>query len=676
MAAAILLSAALAPATAAPVAAPRWRVGAARVDITPPPFDAAADAAAFPNCPAAVFSGKRDFALQEPYADADSDGRFAYPEPYCDANANARRDGMYLSGGPDHIARRVHDPIDARAIAFSDGSRAAVLASVVSQGLFETYTHRMRDRARQLRPGITDVIVSANHNESSPDPIGIYGALAPDPSPAGLRSGINDYYMAFLVERVAQAAAAAYDAMQPATISAISFGLSSNVHVRLSKNFPTTNDDGSAAATDPEARVLVARSLNGAPIVTIMNLSAHNQQIGHTDATSYDVSADWPGYSHSALERRVGGMSMFLVGVNGSEEDPEMVPPVRCSGACYAQAQATGDALAAEVADRLSALQPIAFGPLVVERDEFVVPLENNLFKAAAAGGLFGERAGYVGGVRAGPGQGTDFLTEVGVLELGPNLQMLANPGEAFPALMLGSPWGVEDASCPERPNPPVPAWHARARWRFQIGLADDMIGYLIPAWGFSSEPGTYTTTCFNDGDNRDQRGHQHKLEDEGVGPTGSNLVAEHLTAVLDRRPDPAAKVLTGRFLRNDGSASRRAGGALGIELAGGRILAVAGVVAFGERAVGEHALFMDYNGAAQSTPDLRTRGMLADDGTRWYLDVYPALDLPAVGAAQSTREPGRAVLPATGRGSGAAPAAGILVALAALASAVRRRVA
>ncbi len=32
-------------------------VGAAKVDVTPPPFDAAADAAMFPTCPAAVFTG-------------------------------------------------------------------------------------------------------------------------------------------------------------------------------------------------------------------------------------------------------------------------------------------------------------------------------------------------------------------------------------------------------------------------------------------------------------------------------------------------------------------------------------------------------------------------------------------------------------------------------------------
>jgi hypothetical protein len=663
--AALLIGALLTGADRAHAAALPWRVGAARSDITPPPFDATADAAAFPACPASAFAGHRDFALQEPYVDDDGDGHFSYPEPYCDANANGRYDGMYLSSAVDHIARRVHDPIDARAIAVSDGARTIVLESVTSQGLFETYSHRIRDRARQLRPAITDLIVSSNHNESSPDPIGIYGAPAPDPSPVGLRSSVDDYYMAFLVERAAQAAAAAVDAMRPATIAATSFPIPPGLQVHLSKNFPTTNDDGSPAAIDPEIRVLAATGADGRRIVTLMNLSAHNQQIGHTGATSYDVSADWPGYFHRDLERRVGGMGMFLVGVNGSEEDPATVPPLTCSGECYRQAQATGEALAAAVAAHVADAKPIAAGAVAIQRDEFFVPLENNLFAAAAAAGLFGPRVGYIGGVAVGPGLGTDFRTEVGTVDIGPDVQMLANPGESFPALILGSPWGIEDAGCPERPNPPVPAFHARATWRFQIGLADDLIGYLIPAWGFSTMAGVYTTACFNDSDDKDPRGHQHKLETESVGPTAGNLVAQHLTALLDRS-HPSGHVSQGRFIRPDGSLSRRADGAVGVALADKTVIATGAIASFGDRAPERHGRFIDYNGATQAAPDIRTRGMLADNGDSIYLDVYPALTLAALGPARmaATVKGVKEVLPVTGGSSPLTALAVLAVAL------------
>src|SRR5204863_9712677 len=161
------------------------------------------------------FDGGRQFAFEQPYKDVQDAGRFEYPDPFCDANHNGRWDGIYISGGVDHVARQVHDPIDARAVAVSDGARTAVVVSVVAQGIHETYTHRVRDRLRQLRPQMTDVIVSANHNDSSPDTVGIYGAPNLGGA-AGGRSGIDDYYLSFLVGRVADAAVAAYDSRRPA----------------------------------------------------------------------------------------------------------------------------------------------------------------------------------------------------------------------------------------------------------------------------------------------------------------------------------------------------------------------------------------------------------------------------------------------------------------------------
>lgn len=126
-------------------------MGAARVDTTPP-TDKGADGTAFSTCPPGL-DGARPFAFEEPYRDLDSSGEFNYPEPYCDANVNGRYDGVYLSGGADHLARRVHDPLDARAVAFSDGIQTVVMVSVVAQGLFENYTERMRAAAQAQRPG-------------------------------------------------------------------------------------------------------------------------------------------------------------------------------------------------------------------------------------------------------------------------------------------------------------------------------------------------------------------------------------------------------------------------------------------------------------------------------------------------------------------------------------------
>ena len=686
-----VLVAACAPGAAR--AASSFQVGAAKVDVTPPSTPAAiaaADGSAFALCPPGL-DGPRPFAFEEPYTDLNGNGRFDYgdpatgapQEPYCDANHNGRYDGIFVSSGVNQLAAVVHDPIDVRAVAFSDGARTVVLASVVSQGIFNAYqpdeslgTKDMRARARRLRPGITDLIVSSNHNESSPDPIGIYGA--PDAGgtlPAGANSGVDDYYMNWLDDRVAEAAARAYDDRRSATLWARQFRTPSNLYVEV-HNFPTTADNEfQPRAIDTKIGLLQARDRGGTPIVTIMNLAAHNQEIGHSDLVDpangiplkREISSDWPGYFHRGLESRIPGMAMYLVGENGSEEDPSTVPPVTApecgpilhpeypfyaqrTDGCYPQAAATGDAFAAAIAAEAPQAQRLRFGSLAVARHEFDVPLENNGFRALAVAGVFDNRPSYTGGVYAGRA-GRDLRTEVGVLDVGPDLQLLANPAESFPALMLGSPWGIEDAECPNRPNPAVPTWHARATYRFQAGLADDLIGYMIPAWAAFSSPELYTV------DDCHSSRHGHGLDSESVGPTASNAVADQLTALLDKEPDPTAHIRLGRFVLPDGSLSRRPEGAVGVWLAdpgstsldpgSGQVVALSTVAGFGTRPADSHGTFMDYDGAGEASADILTRGMLVSDckgqaSARYYVNVYPALSGAGSLGPSSAQTPAR----------------------------------
>ncbi|TML32273.1 MAG: hypothetical protein E6G29_13320, partial [Actinobacteria bacterium] len=138
--------------SAAHAAGTSWLIGAAKVDITPPRFDATQDLKDFPEndparqtvCPRSFYNGHRVWRFEEPYQDAAGTGHFTYgdpsdptshSDPYCDYNHNGRWDGIYLSGGMDHQAdpvNPVHDPIDARAIAFSNRTKTVVLVSVIS----------------------------------------------------------------------------------------------------------------------------------------------------------------------------------------------------------------------------------------------------------------------------------------------------------------------------------------------------------------------------------------------------------------------------------------------------------------------------------------------------------------------------------------------------------------
>src|SRR5947209_6268358 len=230
-----LLLAAGAPATASPY---HFRAGAARLDTTPPAAGSAAGdqadsefARGFAACPSAVFGSQGRFALQEPFNDLNGDGQWdagtdlshgpdgKKPDPFCDVNANGRWDGLYADNNWGPVSG-VHDAVDVRAVAISDGHHPPlVYASVDAIGLFDYYTEQARWDLVHRYGLRANLVVSADHNESSPDTIGLYGA-GETPLGVGVRSGIDEYYMRFLDDRIARAAAAAIHHMVPAELYA------------------------------------------------------------------------------------------------------------------------------------------------------------------------------------------------------------------------------------------------------------------------------------------------------------------------------------------------------------------------------------------------------------------------------------------------------------------------
>src|SRR5207302_8674609 len=206
-----------------------WLAGAAAEKVTPPRYNPADDAVSFPLCDTGVFNGPRPFDFEEPYIDQAGTGSFDYPDAYCDANANGRYDGLYTSGSVATLATWVLDDIWARALAVSDGVNTVVVESITSQGLGSSDTGRVRSALTGYtgtasdKPAVAAVLVSSDHNESSPDPIGIYGAPADPTGTVGVHSGIDDYYITYLVQQATRAGQEAVDVLQPAVMRAGEF---------------------------------------------------------------------------------------------------------------------------------------------------------------------------------------------------------------------------------------------------------------------------------------------------------------------------------------------------------------------------------------------------------------------------------------------------------------------
>jgi hypothetical protein len=139
------------------------------------------------------------------------------------------------------------------------------------------------------------------------------------------------------------------------------------------------------------------------------------------------------------------------------------------------------------------------------------------------------------------------------------------------------------------------------------------MLGYLLPPWAFATTPGTTQSTCVTDSDDKDSKGHQHKLEDESIGWSAAAAIATHLSALLDRDRirDRSATIVAGRYVRADGSLSASPLGTVAVRLANGIVL--------------RRGVFVDFDGQTQpGGPDLSTAGMRVGHRT-YYVDVYPA---------------------------------------------------
>ena len=746
-------------AQASPQPATAWYAGAAAVSVTAPRFNAADDAVEFPLCNTTYYNGPRAFDFEEPYRDVMGTGQFQYPDPWCDANLNGRYDGLYTSGGIARLMTWVQSDVWARALAVSDGTRTVVIESITSQGLGSSDTARVRSALDGYTGAaghgpVGAVFVSSTHNESSPDPIGIYGAPADPSGTVGLHSGIDDYYITFLVNQAVKAGKQAVDALRVARMR-VGELTPPDVRARLSTTFLTTDSNpgvtsgpaanGTPEATDTKGLVLqLVDASTGANIETLFNWAAHNQQTGHApgDSVAPDpndgnalrpinqaFSDDWPGVFAQTVESAAGGHAMFLVGTNGTIEDPHAYPlpnpdnecpgtdfnPPRAHGTsegCVTLPRATGTRLANDVLNIVGAspalglMQDVTPHALSWATQQFAAPLQNQLFIAAFGAGLFAHRtaADVTPCVDSKGVARTCFQTVVSVLDLGPQLQLLTNPGEAYPALIEGNPFGQNEASCPERTEPPTPAWHASAAHHIEMGLGDDMLGYEIPAWGWFADSGVYadpscpagSQATSNPTADYDQHGNYHKLESESVGPDVGNLVAQHVSGLLDC--DAAGTLAAcsntsgavcatgvrtiepGRFLLADGSFTRRGrDGPVGMWVlpcgttafapGTGTLVALPGFDSFGGAAVTLHGVFMDFDGHPQSAPDIDTRGMLVinRDGSviRYFVDPYPVLTGASPGAATSA--PAAPELPAGG-------AALLVVAFLAGTLALRRR--
>ncbi|MEA2427416.1 MAG: hypothetical protein QOF37_1044, partial [Thermoleophilaceae bacterium] len=637
---------------------PTFSAGAAVADFTPPLHGKFANDAS--DCdPTGAFDGPRKWAFTEPYKDQQGSGHFDQGDPYLDCNQNGRWDGNLIGGGSStpRFYTASADPVTSRALVVGNGKQRIAVEVTDQEGLFNVYQQAIRDKVnadlatKHLGP-LDGIFVSATHDESAPDSLGLGGVDA-------TTSGTNDYWLYdWFIPKSAQAIEDAYAGQRPA-----------HIHFAEAIEPPNMRQCWSSYpyVDDQLMPVLQAVGTDGSPIATLASVSQHAETLGfNSDPTQKTwLSADWPHFFRQSLEQRYGGVAIEMAGSVGSVESPQVFPselsrtpqhyldgdqPAGCRTMFDAigkhatlgydgETRVFGQQLAAAVGDRLdSGATDSASGDIWGARQDVCIDLTNALFKAAAAAGVFAHRPAYAPGCTAelppsptGTVAGASLKTDVAAFRIGDG-EFMSLPGEVFPFTYLRSFMGPDDMPDPQYGLPPWPLPHMNAPYRFFDGLGEDMIGYIFPRGNGVGVPGEDPSNPMPSGD--DRFGCHHSDDSEAATSQAADVLAPPLLGLIDAhdKHDNTESQVTGRYVLPDGAVSRDPLGGPELKCTQDMTFHPDGpavAVDVPGQGVVHPAAWMSLSGRPQTAPDRNTRGYFTASGTRVWLDVFPAVTVP-----------------------------------------------
>jgi hypothetical protein len=638
-----------------------FRVGAAVESFSPPAAGHAAGGDPSQCAGAAAFTGPRPFAFIEPFDDLNGNGHFDPGEPFLDCNNDGRWDGNLIGGGTGNprFYDKVADPVDARAMVVSARGRTIAVEVVDQEGLFNTYQARIRDRVAADGYHLDGVFISATHDESAPDSLGL-GGVTP------LTSGVNQYWIDYMVAKSAKAIEQAYRALRPARIRYTEVLEPANVRQCWS-SYPYVDDQ--------HMPVLEAVDRRGRAIVTLVDVSQHVETLGFNTGSQRDPgapytldqenaweSADWVHFFRTYVEASLGGVAIEMAGSVGSNESPEVYGatisrtpqqsidadhPAACetlfrvgsqtdaAGKLHVplgydgETRAFGLDMAAPVAAALRAGEWHWSGSNQIwgERADICVPVSNVLLAAASGAGVFAERPGYNSDCSAalpvlanGTTSGMSAKSEVAAFRIGDG-EFVSVPGEVFPFTFLRGFQGPDDMPDPTQPLTPWVMAHMQTPFRFIDGLAEDMLGYIFPA---GNAVGIPTQSNPNPPSN-DRFGCTHYDDSESASGQSGNIIGAALVKLLDARGG-RARIVEGRYVLRGGALSRDPLGGPELKCSVDQVFKPAGPAFAVELATGKvvhPAAWMSLSGLPQRAPDRDTRGYFDRHGNRFWLEVF-----------------------------------------------------
>jgi len=417
-----------------------------------------------------------------------------------------------------------HDPLYARLLVLREGKTTVAVVGLDLLGFYRDDVEDLRRRA-----GLDAVLVAATHTHSGPDTLGLWGRFP------GV-SGVDLAYHARLKAKVADALKLLTTQLRPATAAA--------GHGELDPR-GLCRDSRDPQVIDPDLNVLRLTGKDGKAVATVVNWSCHPEVLGRENRL---LTADYPGPLCARVEEKTGGACVFLNGMIGGL----MTPDAKAEN--FYEAARIG----AAVADAALALKtaPAPSRPLAYRSALVRVPVENSRYRLMLPALTFGHalfgadgapltrwgarrlalRHWLVGLTEA---TAPSIETEVSVLDVGP-ARLLGLPGEAFPELAIGgydgrysfgrpvlTPGGPNPPDLARAPKGPYLRDLVKARAPMLVGLANDELGYLVPAYDFKARPSKLMLPRYPG----------HYEETNSIGPSATRIIVDAAARLLKENP-------------------------------------------------------------------------------------------------------------------------------------------
>lgn len=411
--------------------------------------------------------------VPDTWTDVDGDAQY-HPDrgdTYTDGNGNGQFDPVWIAGFQNRRpAQGVHDELWARTMVIDDGDTRLAVVALDCIGLGADDVIRIR-RAIRLNAGVDYVIVSSSHTHEGPDVIGLWGA-------GDFKSGLDPDYNEYLIYQAAHSVEVAVERLRPAKLR---FAEDADGATHL------VEDSRKPIVLDPAIRLMQVLDLEAdTTLGTLVQWSNHPETLWNENLL---LSSDFVHYVREGIEKGVterdsvfaaglGGTVVYLngaigglmttspsMGITSLHGDTSYLEP------SFAKAKAQGDQLALLSLQALEDYDEISHGSIALRAKSVTLPMDNPLYRLGAFMGIFDR--GFTGWMK--------IRSEVCFWQLGP-ASFLHQPGEIYPEIING---GVEAPAGGDFGVEPVETPPIRdlmpGKYRFTVGLSNDMIGYIIP---------------------------------------------------------------------------------------------------------------------------------------------------------------------------------------------------